>query len=314
MDLGYYQFTLALRYPFAISRHTYNTIHTTIVELSEGSVTGYGEATTNPYYGVTEENLNDILNQAGIHLKNYEFRTPEKLYADLSFLMDQNTFAQSALDCAAHDLYNKLKGKTFMSRWGISYEKYPLTSYTLGIGTARDLKTKIQDLQWPIYKLKVAGKNSGKIIRNLRGFTDALIRVDANCSWHPEYALALAEEMNVYGVEFIEQPFKAGQYKETEELKKNCPVSIIADESCRIEEDLEMCSEAFDGINIKLSKCGGLTPAMKMVEQARKKGLKIMIGCMTETTVGISAAAQLLPFVDYADLDGPLLLAEDVAT
>ena len=314
MEVAVYQFELALRYPFAISRHTYRSMKTLIVELSTGRARGYGEATTNPYYGITEDKLLRSFSRAADFLEDYNFRDPETLWTDLNPLLKDNSFAQSAIDCAAHDLYNKLKGRPFKARWGITYEKYPLTSYTLGIGHTKDLKRKISDLPWPIYKLKVAGKNDGGIIRELRKTSDAIFRVDANCSWNHTDALKIAGELYESDVEFIEQPFKATAFEETLALRKESPIPIIADESCCTVEDIDRCIGNFDGINIKLAKCGGLTPALKMVDIAGKAGLKTMIGCMTESTIGISAAAQLLPFVDFADLDGPLLLSEDLAT
>jgi L-alanine-DL-glutamate epimerase-like enolase superfamily enzyme len=285
-----------------------------IVEISNGWVAGYGEATTNPYYQVTEEGLLKAFSRAATFLEGYRFEDPEKLWSDLYPVIGNNLFALSAVDCASHDLFYRSKGKPYLSRWGIAYQKYPLTSYTLGIGTVKDLRNKIHDLPWPIYKIKIAGKNDGKIVSSLRKYTDALIRVDANCAWRPEDSYQMADELHKSGVEFIEQPFRKDQFEETKELTRNSPVPIIADESCQVEDDVEKCAGNFYGINIKLAKCGGLTPAIRMIESARSKGLKIMIGCMTESTIGISAAAQLLPFVDYADLDGPLLLSEDVAT
>jgi L-alanine-DL-glutamate epimerase-like enolase superfamily enzyme len=314
MEAAVYQFELALRYPFAISRHTYHSMKTMILELSAGRASGYGEATTNPYYQVTEDKLLASFSEATEFIKDYTFKDPETLWIDLNPILKDDPFAQSAIDCAAHDLYNKLKGRPFKARWGIMYEKYPLTSYTLGIGTIDELKRKMLDLNWPIYKVKTGGRNDGRTIQELRKHTDAVLRVDANCSWSNEDAPQLADELHNSGVEFIEQPFKADQYKQTSDLRKKSSIPILADESCRRVEDIEKCIGNFDGINIKLAKCGGLTPALEMVDRARRTGLKVMIGCMTETTVGISAAAQLLPLVDYADLDGPLLLLEDVAT
>ncbi len=314
MELNVFSFDLDLRYPFAISRHTYNSIRCFIVELRKGRHSGYGEATTNPYYQVTEERLNASFEEARIFLKDYKFSDPAKLWSDIYTVLSGNTFAQSALDCAAHDLFFKMKGESFMSQWGISYEKYPFTSYTLGIGTIDELKNKMNDLPWPVYKLKVSGVNDAEIVEELRKISSALIRVDANCSWRIDVSEKIANDLERWNVEFIEQPFGAEQFQETRLLSMNSSLPIIADESCQKIEDIMKCRNSFDGINIKLSKCGGLTPAFHMLKMAREAGLSIMIGCMTESTVGISAAAQLLPFVDYADLDGPLLLSEDVAS
>ena len=314
MELDIHSFDLALRYPFAISRHTYESIQCVIVELRDGRYSGYGEATANPYYQVTEENLYSSFESARHFLRDYRFSSPERLWSDTIPVLGNNTFAQSALDCAAHDLFYKMKGESFMSQWGISYQKYPFTSYTLGIGTIDELKNKMNDLPWPVYKLKVSGINDSEVIKELRRVSGALIRVDANCSWKLNESNKIADDLEKWNVEFIEQPFGADQYKDSRLLTEKRLLPIIADESCQKVEDIMKCRSSFDGINIKLSKCGGLTPAFRMMKLAREAGLSIMIGCMTESTVGISAAVQMLPFVDYADLDGPLLLLEDVAS
>ena len=313
MELDIYSFDLALRYPFAISRHTYESIRCVIVELRDGRYSGYGEATTNPYYQVTEENLHSSFEEARHFLRDYRLSSPEKLWNDIYPVLSSNTFAQSALDCAAHDLFFKMKGESFMSQWGISYQKYPFTSYTLGIGTIDEVINKMNDLPWPVYKLKVSGINDSEIVSELYHYSGALIRVDANCSWKVDESEKMASDLEKWNVEFIEQPFNADQFAESKTLTENSPLPVIADESCQKIEDIKKCRGNFDGINIKLSKCGGLTPAFGMMKMAREAGLSIMIGCMTESTVGISAAAQMLPFVDFADLDGPLLLSEDVA-
>jgi len=314
MELDIYSFDLALRYPFAISRHTYQSMRSIIVELRDGRYSGYGEATTNPYYKVTEESLLKSFEEASAFLKDYRFSNAEKLWSDIHPVLSGNTFAQSALDCAAHDMFYKMKGKSFMSQWGISYQKYPFTSYTLGMGTVDELKNKMMDLPWPVYKLKVSGVNDSEIVKELCQVSGALIRVDANCSWKVDESEKIASDLGKWKVEFIEQPFDASQLEESRMLTENSSLPIIADESCQKIEDVEKCAGNFDGVNIKLAKCGGLTPAFHMMKIAREAGLSIMIGCMTESTVGISAAVQLLPFVDYADLDGPLLLSEDVAS
>jgi L-alanine-DL-glutamate epimerase-like enolase superfamily enzyme len=152
------------------------------------------------------------------------------------------------------------------------------------------------------------------IVRELRRHTDAVFRVDANCAWGVEETLANAIELKQLGVEFIEQPLKADNWAGHKVLFENAVLPIIADESCTIEADVARCHQHFHGVNIKLMKCGGLTVARRMMAQARALGMKTMVGCMTESTVGISAIAQLLPELDYVDMDGALLLAEDIAS
>ncbi|MBS0000508.1 MAG: dipeptide epimerase [Cyclobacteriaceae bacterium] len=314
MELQVYEFELALRYPFSISRHTYDSIRTMIVELTYENISGFGEATVNPYYGITIDNLVEAFSTAAEFLEDFPFVSPRDLWQNLHLPLTGNFFALSAIDCAAHDLYGKLKGASFSHMHGINYSKYPFTSYTLGISDTETIKKKIRKVPWPVYKLKLGAPNDLEIIREIRKHTGSLIRIDANGGWSLEHAVKMVEVLSEIGVEFVEQPLNKDQWQDMDILHKKFPLPMIADESCVREEDVEKCHGNFDGINVKLSKCGGLTPALRMVERARDLGMKVMIGCMTESTVGISAAAQLLPLVDYADLDGPLLLKEDVAT
>jgi L-alanine-DL-glutamate epimerase-like enolase superfamily enzyme len=285
-----------------------------IVELTYENVSGFGEATTNPYYGITVENLLDAFSLAADFLEDHVFRSPGDLWKMLQPELKENYFALSAIDCAAHDLFGKLKGRSFSYHYGINYSKYPFTSYTLGIGSVEEMKKKISQLPWPVYKIKLGSPNDLEIIHEIRKYTRSLIRVDANGGWNRDHAWAMIDELAKIEVEFVEQPLQREQWEEMKDLRNQSPLPVIADESCVREEDVERCHGYFHGINIKLSKCGGLTPALRMIQQARQYGMKVMVGCMTESTVGISAAAQLLPLVDYADLDGPLLLLEDVAT
>ena len=313
MELKVFPFDLSLRYPFAISRHTYYSMKTFIIQLSEGGYSGYGEATTNPYYGITEDNLSERFKEAGEIIANLRFENPAVLWEKLYVAIGSNSFSLSAVDCAAHDLYGKIRGDSFRTINNIPNLPGPMTSYTLGIGDISEIKRKINDLDWPLYKLKIGSKNDKEIINSIRKMTKSGLRVDANCAWNPTSAPEMDAFLAASNIEFIEQPFSAESWEESGKLKEISNLPIIADESCQREEDLEKCAGNFDGINIKLAKCGGLTPALRMITNARDEKLKIMIGCMTESSVAISAAIQLLPLADFADLDGPLLLAEDVA-
>jgi L-alanine-DL-glutamate epimerase-like enolase superfamily enzyme len=167
---------------------------------------------------------------------------------------------------------------------------------------------------WPIYKIKLGTDRDLEIVRELRKHAPATFRVDANCGWTAEQTIANAPELKQLGVEFIEQPLKADLWQEMERVKAKCVLPVIADESCIVESDVERCAGLFHGINIKLVKCGGLTPARRMISRARQLGLSVMVGCMTESSVGISAIAQLLPLLDYVDMDGAVLLAKDIAS
>jgi L-alanine-DL-glutamate epimerase-like enolase superfamily enzyme len=289
-------------------------MQTMIVELTDGRYSGYGESSTNPYYKVTIDSLTEILAKANDFLKNYKFLTPEKLWSDLDPMMKTNRFAQSALDCAAYDFYAKKSAKKVSDILNINSYKFPFTSYTLGIDKPAIMKKKMKDLPWPIYKVKLGTSDDFGIMNLLYKNSSAVFRVDANCAWESTKAIEMSAELKKLRVECMEQPLPPEDRDGIRLVYENSKMPVIADESCRTPEDVAHCVGYFHGINIKLAKCGGLTPALKMVNLAKKRGLRIMIGCMTETTVGMVAAAQLLSFADYADLDGPLLLAEDVAS
>ena len=215
---------------------------------------------------------------------------------------------------ACHDLWGKVRQAPVWKLWGLSLDKLPPTDYTIGIDTIDRMVAKLQEFAgWPVYKIKLGTPDDLEIVRTLRRHTDAVFRVDANCGWSVGQSIANSSALGELGVELIEQPLPADDWQGMAEVFRHSALPIIADESCQIESDVERCAGCFHGINMKLVKCGGMTPARRMVARARQLGLRVMMGCMTESTVGISAAAQFLPLLDYADLDGPLLLARDVA-
>jgi L-alanine-DL-glutamate epimerase-like enolase superfamily enzyme len=172
---------------------------------------------------------------------------------------------------------------------------------------------KMKATPWPIYKIKLGTARDAEIIRALRKQTDAVLRVDANSGWTLDQALNLIPALHECGVEFIEQPLEKTDFEGMKVLYEKSPIPLIADESCVSENDVEKCHGSFHGINIKLTKCAGLTPALRMIESARKLGMKVMVGSMNESSVGSAAIAHLLPLLDYVDMDGPLLLDEDIA-
>ncbi|MDP7014537.1 MAG: dipeptide epimerase, partial [Pirellulaceae bacterium] len=213
------------------------------------------------------------------------------------------------------DLWGKLAGKPTYELLGLQLGETPLTNYTIGIDKVETMVAKMREFpDWPVYKVKLGADNDLEILRQLRSATDAAFRVDANCGWTVDQCLEYAGEMKQLGVEFIEQPLPADRWDDMKTLYAESPLPIVADESCILEEDVAKCAGHFHGVNVKLVKCGGVTPGLRMLREARSLGLKTMVGCMTESTVGISAIAQLLPLLDYVDMDGALLLAEDIAT
>jgi len=224
------------------------------------------------------------------------------------------SFVLSALDCAAHDLWGRLERAPVHRLWGLDPADAVNSSYTIGIAGVDKMVAKLAEMPgWPVYKIKLGTAHNVEIIQALREHTEAVFRVDANCGWAPGEAATLSAEMARHGVEFIEQPLPPEAREAQAQLFRDSALPIIADENCVGEADVPLCVDHFHGINIKLCKCGGLTPARRMIAAARDHGLKVMVGCMTESSVGISAAAQLTPLIDYADLDGAVLLAQDAA-
>lgn len=316
MRIALHPFDLPLRHAFTISRGTARVYRTLIVELEQDGVRGYGEAGENRFYGASMENMESALRGVRPRLEKAECVDPAALWEQLRPELQANTFAQCALDVAAWDLFGKLRKEPVWKLWGLRIDgPLPPTDYTIGIDTIEMMVRKMNEFpDWPIYKIKLGTPHDLEIVRQLRRHTKAVFRVDANGAWDAETAIRLSGPLKELGVEFIEQPLPPDRWDEMKEVMRRSALPIIADESCQVESDVERCREAFHGVNVKLVKCGGLTPAKRMIEHARRLGLKTMVGCMTESSVGISAIAQLLPLLDYADMDGALLLAKDIAS
>ncbi len=314
MQLKLHAFDLPLAHTFTISRESISSQPTLIVELIEAGASGYGEATSNKYYGFTIERMARDLAALKPRLEATTLSDPATVWQAMQPMLADNPFALCALDQAAHDLWGKLLGQPVWKLWGLSTEKTPASNYTIGIDAIDVMVAKMNEIPgWPIYKIKLGTDRDLEIVRELRRHTAATFRVDANCGWTADQAIGYAPELKSLGVEFIEQPLKADQWDDLRRVREHSVLPIIADESCIVESDVSRCHGVFHGINIKLVKCGGLTPARRMIAEARRLGLSVMVGCMTESTVGISAIAQLLPLLDYVDMDGAVLLAKDIA-
>ena len=314
MKLVLREYNLKLKHTFTISRESIDFQPSLIVELQNEGFSGFGEATSNPYYKTTVPVMMQDLEKIRNIIESITNETPEDFWAKIHPYLTHNMFALCALDMAYNDLYARQKGKKLYDLWNYTIEKNPLTDYTIGIASIEKMVEKMQELPWPIYKIKLGTKEDIAIVTELRKHTNAIFRIDANCSWGVEETINNAVQLKKLGVEFLEQPLKADNWDGHKEVFKHSVLPIIADESCIIEEDVAKCHNHFHGVNVKLVKCGGLTPGRRMIQEAKKLGLKTMVGCMTESTVGISAIAQLLPQLDYVDMDGGLLLAEDIAT
>ncbi|MBU6310104.1 MAG: dipeptide epimerase [Planctomycetes bacterium] len=314
IDLAVRHFALPLRHPFTISRGTVTVQDTVIVQLHEGGCFGYGEATTNPYYGATVESLSRRMLAVTPLLRAVSADDLDGMLAAIGSALGADTFARSALDMAAHDLWARRQGQPLHRLWGLDPAVGPASNYTIGIDTPERMVRKLAEVpEWPIYKIKLGTDRDLEIIRELRNHTDKPFRVDANCGWTTRQAIEFSGPLAELGVEFIEQPLAADD-PGMAEVRRHSALPVFADESCGVEGDVEACAGLFHGINIKLCKCGGLAPARRMIARARELGLDVMCGCMTESTVGISALAQIVPQLDFVDMDGAALLASDIAS
>lgn len=313
MKLETHYYTLELKDTFRISHHSRDVQRTLIVELSDGEFTGYGEAAATSYYNVTVEGISEAIKANELLILENIHKTPEELWEIINPHIKHNSFAQCALDIAMHDLHGKRKGLPLYKLWGLELNKLPLSNYTIGIDSVEKMVQKMKEFPWPLYKIKLGTPEDVSIVRELRKHTNAVFRIDANCAWTAQEAIENSRILKDLGVEFLEQPLPTLDLEGMAEVHKKAVLPVIADESCIHESDVGKCAGYFDGINIKLTKCGGLTPARRMITEARNLGMKVMVGCMTESTVGISAIGHLLPLLDYVDMDGGMLIKNDIA-
>lgn len=313
MILTYKTYVLQLRHTFTISRESHDSQTTLIVELRDQAFSGFGEATSNPYYNISVENMIADLEKLRPIVESVDDLTPEEFWAKMYTNLKSNMFALCALDLAYNDLYARKEGKRLYEYWNYDISTNPLTNYTIGLASVEKMVEKMNEMPWPIYKIKLGTKDDLKIVEELRKHSDSVFRVDANCGWTADETITNAIALKQLGVEFIEQPLEAGDWDGHKKVYEKSVLPIIADESCQIESDVLKCHGHFHGVNVKLVKCGGLTSARRMLIQAKDLGMKTMVGCMTESSVGISAIAHLLPLLDYVDMDGALLLSNDIA-
>ena len=313
MKLQYKTYSLPFHHPFTISKGTKTHQPTLIVELDFMGIKGYGEAPAIAYYNIPVEKMVEDIERKKIFIEKFAFSDPERYWHYLHHLFPANNFLVCALDMAGWDIYGKLKGKQLHELWGLDTTNAPLTDFTIGIDTIENMVAKMKEKPWPIYKIKVGVEDDIEMVSTLRNHTDAVLRVDANAGWTLEQALQKIPLLKELGVEFVEQPLAKDDWEGMKVLYQDSVLPLIADESCVVEADVEKCHQHFHGINIKLTKCSGITPARRMITGAKELGMKVMVGCMNESSVGTAAIAQLAPMLDYVDMDGPLLLAEDIA-
>ena len=307
MKVTYKIFELPFKHPFTISKATKSIQSTLVVELDYFGFKGYGEAPAISYYNITAEQMAIDLEKKKKWVEQFSFSDPERYWHYLHHLFPDNSFLVCALDMAGWDLFGKIKKKQLHEIWQLDINNTPLTDFTIGIADMQTMINKIKEQPWPIYKIKVGFEKDIETIAELRKHTDAVFRVDANAAWDVETAMHKIPLLKDLGVELVEQPLAKDNWEGMKVLCQHSTLPLFADESCVSENDVLKCKDYFHGINIKLTKCGGITPAKRMITHARSLDLKIMLGCMNESTIGTAAIAQLAPLVDDVDMDGTLL-------
>lgn len=312
MHLKYRAFELKLKHPFKITRGVRTSNWVVLIELEHDGVIGYGEASPSQRYGENIETVQNFLNKVDLSKFDDPFNLEEILnYVDS--IEPGNTSAKAGIDIALHDLIGKLLNVPVYKLFGLNKEKTPITSFTIGIDEPSVIEQKVKEAEeYPILKVKLGLENDEEIIRTIRRITDKPIRVDANEGWKTkEVALEKIRWLQDEGIELVEQPMPANELDSVAWLRDKVDIPIIADENCIRLYDVPTLGKAYDGINIKLMKSTGIREAIKMINTARAMSMKIMIGCMIESSVGITAGAHISPLVDFADLDGNLLITND---
>jgi len=307
---------LFLQHTWTISRNSSDYKDNVFVKIEKDGVTGYGEAAPNIRYGEDSEKTTDRINNIKDMVEKFDLWQYSELKDEIfKSITDQNC-ARCAVDMALMDWVAKKLQVPLYKFWGLDKSKTPLTSFSIGIDTTEVIKQKVREAEkYPVLKIKVGKENDEEILEAVRSVTDKPIRVDANEGWKTkEKALEKIKWLKTMGVEFIEQPMPSDMIKETRWLRDRVDMPIVADEAVKTAADIPKLSEAYDGINIKLMKAGGVQEAMRMIHLAKALDMKIMLGCMIESSVAISAGAHLSPLVDWADLDGNLLIKDDPFT
>ena len=313
MKMRFFPYELKLKHVFTVASYSRTTTPDVQVEIEYEGGTGYGEASMPPYLGQTVFTVMAFLRNVDLE----QFSDPfglEDILAYVDSLSPGDTAAKAAVDIALHDLVGKLLGAPWYKIWGLNKEKTPSTTFTIGIDTPDVVRGKTREVagQFNILKVKLGRDNDKEMIRTIRSVSALPIAVDANQGWSDrQYALDMIHWLKEQGIVMIEQPMPKEQLDDIAWITQQSPLPVFADESLQRLNDVTALKGAFTGINIKLMKCTGMREAWKMVTLARALDMKVKVGCMTETSCAVSAAAQLSPVVDFADLDGNLLISND---
>jgi L-alanine-DL-glutamate epimerase-like enolase superfamily enzyme len=315
MQIDVFVKRLPFVYPFTISGGRSKTEQPAIlIRMKHDGYFGFGEACEISYYQTEAYAMAQKIMSVKSILEERFSTHPGEFYLLLMELFPNDSFIRCAIDMAAWDLHGKTIGCSISQIIYGSPPKTVLTDYTLGIDSDEVMKQKMNMTPWPVYKVKVGFEGDSKTLNALRKQSFAKFRLDANGAWGVNEATKFLNSIESSGIELVEQPLSKGSYKEMKELFQILPFQFFADESCISLNDIERCAGYFHGINIKLSKCGGITPAVEMINRARMLKLQIMLGNMNESSIGTAALLQLAAQVDFVDADGPLLLAQDYAS
>jgi L-alanine-DL-glutamate epimerase-like enolase superfamily enzyme len=314
MKLSHQTIELNPTHPFVIARGGYSHHRNVIVRLiDDDGLEGYGEAAPNRYYGESVSTVTAALGQFKPVLERADPFMLESIEANLNRVLRGNASAKGAVSSALHDLIGKRLGLPIFRLWGLDAATVPQSSFTIAIAENHELENRVAEARdYPILKIKLGTDRDEEIVRIVRNAApEKRLRVDANAAWTAKHAVRMCDFLAEQGVEMVEQPVAANDIEGLRFVRKSSKLPIFADESCLVASDVAKLAGAVDGINIKLAKCGSLREAMRMVHSARALDMQVMAGCMIESSLGISAIAQISPLIDYADFDGAALLSND---
>ncbi|MGI8549140.1 MAG: dipeptide epimerase [Gemmatimonadaceae bacterium] len=317
MKLSWETVSLETKLPFVIARWGYAGHENVLVTITDvDGLTGMGEAAPNRYYGESVQSVIAALARYAQVIEQARGWSLEATEAALVTVMGGNASARAAASSALHDLHARRFAVPLYRLWGLDPEAAPMSSYTIGIADEEGLKQRVAAAaEYPILKIKLGTDRDEEIVRIVRDAAPGkTLRVDANAAWTPKHAVRMSGMLRDYGVESVEQPVAASDFDGLRFVRDNIDLPVFADEACLVAHDIPALAGACDGINIKLAKCGGLREALRMIHTARAHDLLVMAGCMIETSLGISAIAQIAPLLDTADFDGAALLANDPFT
>ncbi|MEP0861973.1 MAG: dipeptide epimerase [Ignavibacterium sp.] len=312
MKFSFKPYTLELKHVFTVAVNSRTTTPVMLTEIEYDGVKGYGEASMPPYLGESQETATKFLSKVNLEQFDDPFEI-EKILEYIDSIDEKNTAAKASVDIALHDLVGKLIGKPWYKIWGFDKTKTPYTTFTIGIDTPEVVRQKVKEAdEFKVLKVKLGRENDREMIETIRSVTDKPLTADANQGWKDKnYALEMIQWLSEQNVLYIEQPLPKEMVEENAWITERSPIPVLGDESIQRIPDLIKMKDVYSGVVIKLMKCTGMREAYKMITLARSLGMKVMLGCMTETSCAISAAAQLSPEVDWADLDGNLLIKND---